>query len=687
MWEIYSSNNEFIHNGVQTLPGIGPVRQKALLAANIETIADIILDFPAKYVYRKAAISLAECEDGEISTALVSVEKVNFHPHGRRGTIRVSVRDNSGRATLIFFTSPRWMAEKFRPGEELLVWGAVRIEDGIPVFQHPEFEFSSEGDEKIIPVYRNYKSLVEAKIGRRSRTKLVMEAFKNLGAIEDPIPEKMARELGLPTLEKSFRILHNPENWKKLELARRRLAFGELLLLQIVFSIRRRKAGLDKNAGPVESGKIFEAVKKSLPYRLTSGQIDALKSILEIFRSPGCSMLLLNGDVGSGKTVLAMLAASAAVDSGLQVVVIVPSLLVSRQHADLFADLTAQFGVSVGLLTGESCSPGLRERLRSGEVDIVIGTQALLSPKIKFKRLGLIIIDEQHRLGVRQRLALPERTGAHVLMLSATPIPRTAALAFYGDLEPIVLGEFPSQRAGSKSFLRECSARETVWDFIGERIDAGERIFVVHPKIKGKDHSAAEYGFCEFDTKYPGKVALLHGGMSAKDKNAIFQKFRSGTRPILATTSLVEIGLDVPEASVMLIEHAENFGLAQLHQLRGRIGRAKKRGYCILLTDKSRGSRNWKRLEKFCKTDNGFEIARLDLMERGEGELLSHAQAGRFDFKFADPMRMPELLDAARKLSENIISGDPELSLDKNIGFKRGIDYISKSKDIIQSAV
>jgi len=687
MWEIISSQNRYLTQKTSILPGIGSVRADALSAVGFDTIADLIACPPRKYIHRKTAIPLSEIEDGDDATALVRVVEKDYIRKGKRGNLRLLVKDESEEAVVLFFNAPRWMSGKFSRGAELLIWGKAK-RDGLGLrFAHPDFEFSSESEKKLIPVYPNSKLLVDVRFGQKLRSKIILGILDKMANIPDPVPEVILDDLGLPRFSKALRDLHAPADLKSLESAKRRFAFDELLLLQLVFTLRKKRACEDTQARPVKPGTLFAGLKSALPFKLTDGQNRALAGILESLNSPGRSMLLLSGDVGSGKTVVALLAACAAVDSGLQVALIVPSLLVARQHADFVADIAKPLGAEIGLLTGESGSPELIKRLLSGKIDIIIGTQALLSPKVKFKNLGLVIIDEQHRFGVKQRLTLPEREGAHTLLLSATPIPRTAALALYGDLDLQVLRGFPGIRAGVKTYLRDESSRPAVWDFIGERIKTGERVFIVHPRVEGDDFSAATFGFENLQKRFPGKTALLHGTMAETEKNRVFADFRTGKSPILATTSLIEIGVDVPEATVVIIESAEKFGLAQLHQIRGRVGRADRPGYCILLTGKEKGSRSWNRLKTFSETNDGFEIAKQDLIERREGEILSLSQVGKPDLDFADPLRMTELLENARIWAGKIVLSDPELNLKENSGILRGLYYIYSNTQIVESAI
>lgn len=670
---------------IEELAGVGKARAKLLRDNGIATIAEILFDFPRRYIHRKTAVRIAEVEEGDFATILGVVRSINYNRKGRAGTLTVDICDESGKARLVFFKSPGWRTAQFERGKEVLIWGNAVFRDGKLEFHHPDYEFSSEGDSRVIPVYKVLEDDDGGKIGQKLRAKLAKNALDLLQTIPDPIPEDVLRQIGLPGLRETIERLHFPIDYDDMEAGKARLAFDEMFFLQTIFAQRRFEARNDKLAPRITPSIKFSAVKQNLPFELTHGQNEALSAILENLTSPGRSSVLLSGDVGSGKTVVAMLAAVSAVDSGYQTALIVPSLLVARQHADTIANLAGCAGFTVGLLTGESHSPELRKALKSGDVDIVVGTQALLSDQLAFKKLGLVIIDEQHLMGVLQRLELPKREGAHVILLSATPIPRSTALALFGDLDLVELREYPKTRAGTRTYIRGESAREAVWDFIEEHISAGERAFVVHPKIEGCDFSALEFGFGKLCERFGDKVGFVHGGLDERAKHKAIEAFRSGDTPILSATTVISVGIDVPEATVMLVESADRFGLAQLHQLRGRIGRAEKQGHCILISTTSRGSRSWTRLKGLASTKNGFEIAKIDLEERSEGELLNIAQSGKNSFCFADPLRMPELLELARNYASKVIEEDPALNLYKNTGLKRSLDYIYCAGVVVES--
>lgn len=687
MWELNTIDNPILDESLLSLPGIGPSRAESLKQLGIRTIRDLISRVPRKYIHRKSAQTISELDDEGEAVVLAEIVKKSFLPKGRKGLLELIFKDRTGTAKALFFNVPRWMSDKFNKGETLLIWGKYKREKNIIVFLHPDFERGIEGNDKIIPVYPNEEMLVKEHIGMKILNKAILSSLDRVSDLPDPMPKKFLEKLCLPSLIEALIEIHNPKSAEKLEKAKSRFAFDELFIYQLFFAKRRLFAKLDKNATPLKPGKIFKGILSSLPFELTDGQSRALCEILERMMSPGRSLQLLNGDVGSGKTAIALLVALAAIDTGLQVAILVPSLIVARQHADWIADIVAGKKVEVGFLTGECRSEELLRRISSGEIDIVVGTKALLSPSVKFKKLGLVIIDEQQRFGVLQRAELPDRAGAHVLLMTATPIPRSTALAIYGDLEMTILEGFPTNRAGTKTYLRQETEREKVFDFISSRIEMGERAIVVHPLIIGDDHASARFGFKELEKRFGDKVALLHGEMQAEEKDRIFSYFRTGKVKILATTNIIEIGIDVPSATVVVIESAERFGLSQLHQIRGRVGRSDKKGYCIMLTSAKTDSKAYKRLEYFSKTEDGFAISMMDIEERGEGEILGLSQSGRPDFEFASPLKMNKILKIANNIALTIIDLDPELIEPENYLLKIALNNFRKSALILDSSI
>ncbi len=683
MWELYCYDSDILSSGIENLPSLGPKRTAVFQDHGISTILDMIQCTPNRYLHRKSAIPIDEIIEGEVATISATICSVKRSPR----IFSIELEDDSGRARAVFFNAPPYFSRTLVKGRSVLLWGLPKNERGLSVFTHPNIEPEGEDRELLIPIYPNADAFSSVKIGYRVRAKIANAASERIADLADPVPSEIILKTGLPSLSHAITQIHAPSSWDELESARQRLAFDELLVTQILFALRRREAEADKSAVPLRPGALFSAVKHALPYKLTDGQNHALAGLLQRATAGGRSMQLLSGDVGSGKTAIAMLVAAAAVDSGLQVALMVPSTLLARQHAELLDVRIGRFGVGIGLLTGSSRSESLEKAISEGKVDIVVGTQALLSKRHRFKNLGLVIIDEQHRFGVNQRLALTKKSGAHVLLMSATPIPRTSALALYGDLDLEVLHGFPSERAGFRTFIREEDARPAIWNFIERKIESGERVFIVHPRIEGGDFTSIKKGFDAVSARFPGLVSIVHGSLSDEKKESAFASFRTGETPILASTSVIEVGVDIPEATVMVVENPESFGLAQLHQLRGRIGRGGREGFCILIARSAKDSPARKRIELFASTSDGFEISEIDLEFRGEGQVFDFAQSGKNLYIFSDPLKMPDLLDLARKYSLEIVADDPELTKKKNFYLRNGIKYLCSTKNIVKLAV
>jgi len=674
---------------LEKIQGIGPSRAEALNRLGFNRVSDLVYSLPRKYVHRKSAIPLADVQPDELCTCFAKIVDSQVRWRGRnRGNLRIKVEDDSSYAILRFLKIPAGMIAGLTSRKEILFWGKGNIYRGELSFIHPEFDLSPDDhDETLIPIYEKQAEFSREGLGRKTRSKIALAACHKMGSIDDPIPRYILKEEHYPNLFDTILQLHDPTDWKTLSRCRERMAFQELLILQMVFRLRKLKAEKDRSIEPFEAGNKYSDVLENLPFNLTDGQVQVLGELINSFAKPGRSMELLSGDVGSGKTLVAMLIAVAAIESDKQAAIVVPSVLVAKQHADFLYRMLNRYGIEIGLHTGESSSPVLLERLADGNIDLVVGTQALLSDKISFKNLGLVIIDEQHRLGVRQRSKLPMEENAHVLLMTATPIPRTSAMAIYGDLNLHELHGFPSGRAGYRTFIRSSEKRPDIWKFIKEKIENGERAFIVHPKIEGDDFSSASFSQEQLENEFPGKTALLHGRMDFQVKQDIIDSFKDGGKPILVTTSVIEIGIDIPEATVMIIESAERFGLAQLHQLRGRIGRSSLQGFCILITDKNRNSSTYKRLKAFSETNDGFEISLIDLQNRREGEIFDFAQSGTPDFRFSDPLQMKILLEKAVSWSERIIMEDPDLENEENAYLREKLNEMYDFHQSIELAV
>ncbi|MFP4458915.1 MAG: ATP-dependent DNA helicase RecG [Candidatus Zixiibacteriota bacterium] len=627
---------------LEQIPGIGPKRAKTLREIGIKDIRSLLAFFPNRYIFRDSISEVEGAKDGDNITLLGTVEGAKYiRP---RRLLKIEFTDTASNPFSIFLYGPRGRINAFPVDKQYLIWGKIQNGNGDYYFIHPQLEAIGQEDEitsiddtfKYFPVYPMRQKLRENNLSERVLHKCIKYAAKaNLKFYKDPLPEEIRKRNDLIELSHAIWHLHFPDNREDIEKARRRFAFTELFERQSIFELRRRLS--QRVDSPViQPGEKYEAFQSMLGFELTNAQKLAWMDILRNIASGNRMTRLLQGDVGSGKTILAMLAAVAAIDSGLQVAFIIPSTVLSYQHFKNFEKAMEKLDIPIALLTGKT-KPRRREHflrnIKTGYYKLVIGTQALLSDKVVFKDLGLVIIDEQHKFGVSQRMRLLEKqTTAHFIMMSATPIPRTCALADYGDLDITSVKALPNHQAGRRTFLRNKNARENVYDFIEDKINKNQRAFVVYPIIEDSEKmsvESAKKGYENLCKKF-GKdnVAFLHGRMPEERKVKTFQAFSDGKFKILAATSVIEVGIDIPEATVMLIEDADFFGLSQLHQLRGRIGRGKKEGYCILITRAKPESESFERLKMFAETEDGFEISEIDLELRGEGELLGRTQSG-----------------------------------------------------------
>jgi len=657
-------------NSLTVLSGVGPSRARALESAGIKNIWDLVKHFPRRYIIRDEVKPLASVSDREEATLLISILKKDYDPRRKR-LYWLAIDDGGSELRIRFMNAPSWMVSAADIGDSLIVWGKVFCEKGYFMF-NPHFEKVNGQigrSFKIYPVYPYWTKLKAQGIGEKLMRRLVSEGLSYaLPRLADPLPVSTRESFKLLPLSDAVRLMHIPSERDDVERARRRLAFQELLSLQTVFAMRRQK-NREIGAPRIEGRMKARSFLKETGLKLTAGQSDAVKEILDDMSGEGRMCRLLEGDVGSGKTLVAQIAAISAIDSGYQVAYIVPNVVLAHQFYERTSPILDKLGISSAILTGSS-SPrgreGIFHYIRDGSLRFIIGTQAVLSPNLKFDKLGLVVIDEQHRFGVNQRMELLKHyPDAHFLMMSATPIPRSVALSLYGDLDITVLKGFPAGRAGVKTYLRSPDALPKVILYLKQIAQKGEQAYIVYPIIsesENEDMEAATIGF-EHIKKAMGKgisVELVHGRIATKERVKRFGDFAAGRIQILVATSVVEVGFDVPNATVMVVENAERFGSAQLHQLRGRVGRGERLGRCILIAHAPPGSTSYRRLKDFAAIQDGFEIAKIDLEYRGEGKLFGNAQSGAGVLRFADPLRDGKMTLDAMFEAKRILESDGE---------------------------
>ncbi len=657
---------------LQYLKGVGPQRAALLARKDLETVEDALFFVPLRHEDRTRLTPFRALTPGQAHTCSGVIVGISPPPPGRsRHPFSVMLRDETGYATASWFGGA-YLARVFRRGQRLVLHGKVQRFRGAVTLQNPDYEIVETDDDerlhtgRLVPVYSTTEGLPQRTLRRLMWS--IVEQFAP--KLPDILPEDLRRRRRLVPLAQAVRDIHFPDSEPALAAAHRRLAFDEFLLLQLGLAILRSRTARARGIAMNPPGALAARLRASLPYRLTAAQERVWREIRQDMASPAPMHRLLQGDVGSGKTVVAALAVLTAVEAGYQAAVMAPTEILAEQHLMTFHQLLAPLGVEVALLTS---SLRARERearrtaVAAGDVPCVVGTHALLQEGVEFRRLGLVVIDEQHRFGVEQRARLRAK-GEHpdLLVMTATPIPRTLALTLYGDLDVSVLDELPPGRQPVKTVARTEAKRGEIYDFIRRQIAEGRQAYVVYPLVEESEavdlKAATDMARrLQREVFRDLAVGLLHGRLPFEEKDAIMRRFKAGEIHVLVCTTVIEVGIDVPNASVMLIEHAERFGLSQLHQLRGRVGRGPFRSYCILLHAGRLTEEARERLAAMERTGDGFQIAEADLSLRGPGEFFGTRQSGLPQFRVADLLRDAALLEEARSEAQRIVAADPGL--------------------------
>ena len=657
---------------LQYLKGVGPQRATALGRKGLGTVEDALFFVPLRHEDRTRLTPLRDLRPGETHTCSGEIVGLSPPPPGRwRVPFSIMLRDESGYLTASWFGGA-YLSRVLKRGQRLVMHGRVGLYRGAPVLQNPDYEIV-EGDEddrlhtgRLVPVYSTTEGLGQRPL-RRLMWQLV-EAFAS--DVADPLPDAVRARRGLAPLPDALRDAHFPETDAARSAARHRLAFDDFLLLQLGLAILRSRTTRAQGIALNPSGALVRRLRAALPYALTAAQERVWDEIRTDMAAPFPMHRLLQGDVGSGKTIVAALGVLTAVEAGYQAAVMAPTEILAEQHFMTFRQLLEPLGIPVTLLTSSLRSRdrgARRASVAAGEIGCVVGTHALVSEGVEFKRLGLAVVDEQHRFGVEQRARLKAKgERPDLLVMTATPIPRTLALTLYGDLDVSVLDELPPGRRPVKTVARTPAKRREIFAFLRKEIAEGRQVYVVYPLVEESEvldlKAATDMARQLQDTVFPDLVVgLLHGRLGFPDKDAIMRRFKEGAIHVLVSTTVIEVGIDVPNASVMLIEHAERFGLSQLHQLRGRVGRGPWKSYCILLTAASLGEEAQRRVDAMVATTDGFKIAETDLEIRGPGEFFGTRQSGLPEFRVADLLRDAPLLEEARHEAQAIIATDPEL--------------------------
>jgi len=664
---------------VKYLKGVGPKRAEALARLGIRTVGDLLYHVPHRYLDATTVTPLARADVGLDVTCVGRVVSTGVLPT-RRGlrVFRAVLKDDSGLLECAWPGRP-FLERQIKKGQLLLVTGPVRYYHGRQLVPQEFIVLAEEGDDRdaglVLPVYPATEGLTHRQI--RALVQQHLDALLPLAA--DPHPAAFRQAQGLIELGRALALLHRPNSVAETEPGRRRLAFDELFDQQLVQARARHLAKRARAGIRFElKRELTTRLKDHLPFELTGDQRHAVREITDDMTAPLRMHRLLMGDVGTGKTVVALFAMLLAAENGYQAAIMAPTELLVEQHGATLTRLLEPLGIRPELLLGRMTAAekaAVRERLAGGSARLVVGTHALIQEAVTFRRLGLVVIDEQHRFGVEQRAALVEKGDApDVLLLTATPIPRSLALTLYGDLDVTQIRERPPGRGEVKTALRTDAARSKIYEFIRGECAAGRQAYVIYPVIEESERADLKAATTMAETL--GKtfkefrVGLVHGRMKADERDATMRDFRDNAVHVLVATSVIEVGIDVANATVMLIEHAERFGLAQLHQLRGRVGRGPAASHCILLSNVPDAA---PRLQAFCETTDGFKIAELDLKERGMGELAGARQSGGMSLRYANLETDLPLLEAARRAAAEMIARDPALERREHAAYRERI--------------
>ena len=671
---------KFLFSDIRFLKRIGPARAETLYKHKINTVFDLLFFIPRKYLDRRYVAMINQLAEGETVTVIGEVTSFGIK-YGRRRRFIVHIKDDTGHLELVWFSGYKYLENFFEEGDLLAVTGKIGFYDGYQM-AHPELEVIAEpGDQlvhggRIVPVYPGSASLNVAKLHSRGLRKIIRPAIDQLTKLRcETIPARISHKYDLLGLSEALAQVHFPDSIEAAERGLNRLAFEELFYLELLLAARHRKRITQ------EPGYSFPPPKRmgrqllnNLNFKLTTAQKRVLREIYADAEKPHPMNRLLQGDVGSGKTVVALLAMLAAVEAGYQAALMAPTEILAEQHGFALRNMLEGLKIKSTVFTGSVSSSrrkAILNQITNGQIDILIGTHTLIQDRVKFEKLGLVVIDEQHKFGVVQREKLKKK-GLYpdTLVMTATPIPRTLAMTFYGDLDVSIIDEMPPGRIPVKTSFVPSEKRRKMFDFIKHQIGDGRQVYIVYPLVEESekmDLKAAVKGYESLQREvFPEyRLALLHGRMKGDVKNQVMVDFKDKKTDIIVATTVVEVGLDVPNASIMVIENSERFGLSQLHQLRGRIGRGPDQSFCFLLSDARLSEAAEKRINILCSTHDGFKIAEADMALRGPGEIMGTRQHGLPELKVAK-LTDAKTLTLARDCAFEIIAEDEMLMSAEN---------------------
>ncbi|MDD8017767.1 MAG: ATP-dependent DNA helicase RecG [Bacteroidota bacterium] len=713
-------------NEIQYVKGIGPVRAAALKEIGIDSIQKLLYYFPYDYLDRTRITKINELpklvEAGNEVTVIGSVFRSEIkYTRNRKRFFLLTLKDDTGYITCVFYNGVEWYQKAFEVGEILAISSVPELDKFNRVqFIHPEFDRLKGKDEEdntdwsqllhtgaIIPKYSSTEELRLVGLDNRGFRRILRNAIQHkLSSITEHIPNDILQRNTLLDIYSAIRMVHFPKSYAENNHALRRLKFDELFYFQLLMAYRRRELKGDlKGIQFTSAHKLTKQLHSSLPFELTKAQHRVLKEIHNDMQSPAPMNRLLQGDVGSGKTVVALFAMLTAVENGYQCALMAPTEILAEQHWQSLRNFLKEMPISIRLLVGgqkKKLRDDILEDIRRGSANIVVGTHALIQEHVQFAKLGFVVIDEQHRFGVAQRALLREKGGVNpdVLVMTATPIPRTLSLTLYGDLDVSVIDELPKNRKPIRTALRFEKDKLKIFDFVKKEIAKGRQSYIVYPLIEESEKVDLKAAVKEFEylkkEVFPQlNLGLLHGRLSSEEKDELMQQFKKNQINILVATTVIEVGIDVANATIMIIENAERFGLSQLHQLRGRVGRGAEQSYCILLTDSTYQKKKLqlatnrsqarqeiqatgKRLATMVETNDGFKIAEVDLELRGAGDYFGTRQSGLPGFHVANIVTDTDILSIARKEAFDLVARDPHLSRTENKSVKKEFEYVFK---------
>jgi len=680
-------NSTFLDTPIEYLKGIGPQKADTLKKElSVFSFGDLLTNFPYRYIDKTKFHKISEIQGDEnfvqIKGSIISVEMIGKE-HGKR--MVATLKDDTGALELLWFKGIKWISSSIKLHEQVIVFGRPSLFNKSMQISHPELDSINATEQihlsKFEPMYNSSEKMKLRGLDSKGISKVIKNLLEHPQfSVIDTFPLSLIQKHRFISLKEAYQLIHFPQNLEQKQKAEFRLKFEELFFIQL--KILQSKLFRKINTQGFTFSKVGEFFNEfytnHLPFELTNAQKKVIKEIRFDMGSSKQMNRLLQGDVGSGKTLVALMCMLIAKDNNFQSCLMAPTEILAQQHLQTFKELLKNMNVSIALLTGSSKQSERKimlENLVNGDLDIIIGTHALIEEKVVFKNLGLVVIDEQHRFGVEQRSKLWKKNilHPHILVMTATPIPRTLAMTFYGDLDTSIIDELPKDRKPILTSHRYDSSRLQVFGFIAEQIRLGLQIYIVYPLIQeseNSDYKDLMDGYESIVRAFPRpqyQVSIVHGKMKPKDKDFEMQEFASGKSQILVATTVIEVGVNVPNASVMIIESAERFGLSQLHQLRGRVGRGAEQSYCILMTGFKLSAEGKKRIETLVRTNDGFEIAEVDMKLRGSGDIAGTRQSGVVDLKISDLAKDGQIVMLARNEANLILEEDPQLYLPQHI--------------------